>query len=113
MPRHDLARHTQQFTEMHMRYMAEFLRSLSLNGTVSKSLCTIGPSVSFEDQGAAAQVSACSGTKGAVSSNCNPCQPNVEMQRLREMDRRLVTQDHQLRELIILKETQVNDILKL
>uniref|UniRef100_A0A3Q1EML1 TNF receptor-associated factor n=1 Tax=Acanthochromis polyacanthus TaxID=80966 RepID=A0A3Q1EML1_9TELE len=38
-----------------------------------------------------------------------PLGPAVsEMQRLREMDGRLVKQDHQLRELIILKETQVS-----
>lgn len=115
MQRHDLAQHMQEFTQMHMRYMAEFLRGLSLNGTTPKSLCTIGPSVSLEDQGAAASVSASGGPRGAVgcSSNCAPCQPNEEMQRLREMDRRLVKQDHQLRELIILKETQVKEVLKL
>lgn len=88
---------------MHMRYMAEFLRSLNLNGTTPKSLGALGHSVSFEDQGAAASASLC--TKGAASSLC---QPSEETQRLREMDRRLVKQDHQLRELIILKETQVN-----
>ncbi len=101
---------------MHMRYMAEFLRGLSLNGTTPKSLLTLGPSVSAEDQGAAAaSLSPCGGHRGAAncSSNCAPSQPNEEMQRLREMDRRLVKQDHQLRELIILKETQVKDVLKL
>lgn len=115
MQRHNLAQHMQEFTQMHMRYMAEFLRGLSLNGTTPKSLWALGPSVSSEDQGAAASVSACSGPRGAVScsSNCAPCQPSEEMQRLREMDGRLVKQDHQLRELIILKETQVKDVLEL
>lgn len=108
MQRHDLARHMQDFTQMHMRYMAEFLRGLKLNGATPKSLGAIGHSVSFEEQGAAASASPCS--KGAASRNYAPCQPTEEMQRLREMDRRLVKQDHQLRELIILKETQVNDI---
>lgn len=112
MQRHDLAQHMQEFTQMHMRYMAEFLRGLGLNGTMPKSLCTIGPSVSFEDQGAAASLPASSGPRGAVSCSSN-CAPNEEMQRLREMDRRLVTQDHQLRELIILKEIQVKDVLEL
>lgn len=110
MQRHDLARHMQDFTQMHMHYMADFLRSHNLNGTTPKSLNTIGHSVSFEDQGAAASVSSCS--KGALGSNCTPCQPTEETQRLREMDRRLVKQDHQLRELIIFKETQVKDTLK-
>lgn len=115
MQRHDLAQHMQEFTQMHMRYLAEFLRGLSLNGTAPKSLWTLGPSVSSEDQGAAASVSPCSGPRGAVSctSNCAPCQPTAEMQRLREMDGRLVKQDHQLRELIILKDTQVKDVLEL
>nr|AJW66354.1 TNF receptor-associated factor 6-like protein [Oplegnathus fasciatus] len=115
MQRHNLAQHMQEFTQMHMRYMAEFLRGLSLNGTTPKSLWTLGPSVSSEDQGAAASVSACSGSRGAAScsSNCAPCQPNEEMQRLREMDGRLVKQDHQLRELIILKETQAGQLAEL
>lgn len=77
---------------MHMRYMAEFLRGLSLNGTTPKSLWMAGPSVSSEDQAAA------------------PNQSSEETQRLREMDGRLVKQDHQLRELIILKDTQVRDV---
>lgn len=106
MQRHDLARHMQDFTQMHMHYMADFLRGLNLNGTTPKSLGAIGHSISFEDHGASA--SSCD--KGALSSNCAPCQPTEEMQRLREMDRRLVKQDHQLRELIILKETQVKDM---
>lgn len=110
MQRHDLARHMQDFTQMHMHYMADFLRSHSLNGTTPKSLNAIGHSVSFEDHGATASVSSCS--KAALSSNCAPCQPTEEMQRLRDMDRRLVKQDHQLRELVILKETQVKDALK-
>ncbi|KAK1891683.1 TNF receptor-associated factor 6 [Dissostichus eleginoides] len=44
MQRHNLAQHMQEFTQMHMRYMAEFLRGLSLNGTTPKSLWTLGPS---------------------------------------------------------------------
>lgn len=97
---------------MHMYYMAEFLRGLGLNGTTPKSLWTLGPSVSSDDQGAAASVPACSGPRGAVScnSNCAPNQSNEVMQGLREMDKRLVKQDHQLRELIILKETQVKSL---
>ena len=109
MQRHNLAQHMQEFTQMHMRYMAEFLRGLSLNGTTPKSLWALAPSVSSEDQGAAASVSASGGSRGTVSCNSNfaPSQPSEEMQRLREMDGRLVKQDHQLRELIILKDTRV------
>ncbi|XP_075934922.1 TNF receptor-associated factor 6 [Anarhichas minor] len=116
MQRHNLAQHMQEFTQMHMRYMAEFLRGLSLNGTTPKSLWTLGPSVSSEDQGAAAaSAAACSGPRGAASGNgnCAPSQPAEEIQRLREMDGRLVKQDHQLRELIILKETQAGQLAEL
>ncbi|KAG8001203.1 TNF receptor-associated factor 6 [Nibea albiflora] len=118
MQRHNLAQHMQEFTQMHMRYMAEFLRSLSLNGTAPKSLWTLGPSISPEDQGAAAAaavVPACSGPRASASctSNSTPSQSNEEMQRLREMDGRLVKQDHQLRELIILKETQAGQLAEL
>lgn len=112
MQRHNLAQHMQEFTQMHMRYMAEFLRGLSLNGTTPKSLWAPAPSAYPEDQGATAALAAvCSGPRGAPSSmssnSCAPSQPAEGMQRLREMDGRLVKQDHQLRELIILKETQV------
>lgn len=124
MQRHNLAQHMQEFTQMHMRYMADFLRSLSLNGTSPKSLWALAPSVSSEDQGAAAaaasvaSAAASSGPRGAAScssnnSNCASGQPSEEMQRLREMDKRLVTQDHQLRELIILKETQAGQLAEL
>ena len=115
MQRHNLAQHMQEFTQMHMRYMAEFLRGLSLNGTTPKSLWTLGPSVSSEDPaaGAAAAASACSGTRGAAScsSNFGPSPPTEEVQKLRDLDGRLVRQDHRLRELVIFKETQVNDVL--
>ncbi|KAM6950039.1 TNF receptor-associated factor 6 isoform 1-T2 [Lycodopsis pacificus] len=113
MQRHNLAQHMQEFTQMHMRCMAEFLRGLSLNGTTPKSLWTPGPSVPSEDQGAAA--AACSGPRGAASGNgnCAPSQPAEAIQRLREMDGRLVKQDHQLRELIIQKETQAGQLAEL
>jgi len=99
MQRHNLAQHMQEFTQMHMRYMAEFLRGLSLNGTTPKPLRTLGPSISSDDQGAAASLPACSGPRGAVNSCSNTAssQPSEEMHRLREMDGLLVKQDHQLR----------------
>lgn len=110
MQRHNLAQHMQEFTQMHMRYMAEFLRGLALNGTAPKPLHLQGGPVSCRDQGAAAPASNCSVAPGALScSNSSAsCQPSEEMQRIREMDARLVKQDHQLRELIILKDTQVS-----
>ncbi|XP_037343277.2 TNF receptor-associated factor 6 [Pungitius pungitius] len=118
MQRHNLAQHMQEFTQMHMRFLAEFLHGLSLNGTTPKSLWAPAPYVSPEDQGAAAvSGAACSGPKAAASSSssnsCAPSQPIEEIQRLREMDGRLVKQDHQLRELIILKETQAGQLADL
>ncbi|KAL6113546.1 traf6 [Pungitius sinensis] len=118
MQRHNLAQHMQEFTQMHMRFLAEFLCGLSLNGTTPKSLWAPAPYVSPEDQGAVAALgAACSGPKAAASSSssssCAPSQPIEEIQRLREMDGRLVKQDHQLRELIILKETQAGQLADL
>lgn len=115
MQRHNLAQHMQEFTQMHMWYMAEFLRGLSLNGTTSKSLRAHGPAASCDDQEAAATERNSSGARRPVggngSSNCAPSQPSEGMQQLREMDARLVKQDHQIRELTIYKETQVGVIL--
>lgn len=113
MQRHDLAQHMQEFTQMHMRYMADFLRGFSLNGIASKSLYTIAPPAPHEDLGAAAAAGvSCSGAIVPVScsSNCTPCQSNEDKQWIREMDKRLVQQDHQIRYLTIQKETQVKEV---
>lgn len=113
MQRHDLAQHMQEFTQMHMRYMADFLRGFSFNGIASKSLYTTAPPALHEDQGAAgAAAASCGGPGGSVScsSNCAPCQSNEDMQWIREMDKRLVQQDHQIRYLTIQKETQVKEV---
>ena len=115
MQRHDLAQHTQEFTQMHMRYMAEFVRSMSLGETTPRPLWTGASCGSSEDQGAAGP------PPGPPPGPCGPrgssmwsggssgvsCQSSEVSQTLREMDGRLVTQDHQLRELVIGKETQV------
>ncbi|KAK7912524.1 hypothetical protein WMY93_012735 [Mugilogobius chulae] len=107
MLRHDLAQHMQEFTQMHMRYMAEFLRGLSVNGTKPRAPRLQCSSASVEEPGPSTSC-------GLRPTNCNgPCQPSEEMQRLREMDARLVKQDHQLRELIILKETQTGQLAEL
>ncbi|XP_061889120.1 TNF receptor-associated factor 6 [Entelurus aequoreus] len=112
MQRHNLAQHMQDFTQRHMRYMAEFLRSYSLNGTAPKSLWSHGSPVSCGDRGAAAvSPSSCRGAASCSSSA--PCQHSEEMLRIREMDGRLVKQDHQLRELIILNDTRVGQLAEL
>ncbi|XP_057689037.1 TNF receptor-associated factor 6 isoform X2 [Corythoichthys intestinalis] len=110
MQRHNLAQHMQEFTQMHMRYLAEFVRCLSLNGTTPKSLCALGPSVSSDDQGAA---SASSSYRGTASGSCAPCTPSEVMERIRDIDGRLVKQDHQLRELIIMEDTRAGQIAQL
>ncbi|XP_056134707.1 TNF receptor-associated factor 6 [Lampris incognitus] len=115
MQRHNLAQHMQEFSQMHMHYMAEYLRRLSLNDATPKSLWPLGESsVSSEDHGAASLAPGSSGPKGAASyCSSASCQHSEEVQRLREMDGRLVKQDHQLRELIILKETQAGQLSEL
>ncbi|XP_028812493.1 TNF receptor-associated factor 6 isoform X2 [Denticeps clupeoides] len=90
MQRKDLALHMQEFTGMHMRYMAEYLRKQSLNG------CGQAPGAHSDDRGAA---------RGG-----DPCQCHQELQNMREtvqhLEGRLVLQDHQLRELSIHNDTQ-------
>lgn len=86
MQRSELAVHMQQFTQMHMRYMAEFLRLSS--GPLSLQPCATG----------------CTG------SSAEPCSCRQEVRQLREttleLESRLVRQDHLIRELSIRTETQ-------
>ncbi|KAL2088934.1 hypothetical protein ACEWY4_015833 [Coilia grayii] len=92
MQRNDLAQHMHEFTGMHMRYMAEYLRKQSLNGC--------NPSV---PGGACAE-----GRDGARGGE--PCQCGQDLKHMSEtvkiLEGRLVLQDQQLRELSIHNETQ-------
>ncbi|XP_039514098.1 TNF receptor-associated factor 6 [Pimephales promelas] len=101
MPRNELAQHMQEFTQMHMRYMAEFLRSQTLNGCLTPSV--------------AAQSS--SDERGASSRVADSCQCKQELINLREtvleLEGRLVRQDQQIRELCIHNETQKNQVTEL
>ncbi|CAL1603416.1 unnamed protein product [Knipowitschia caucasica] len=108
MLRHDLAQHMQDFTQMHMRYMADFLRGLNVNGTKPRAPRMPCSSASLDEPGLS---SPCA--QRAPACNSAPCQLSEEMQRVREMDARLVKQDHQLRELIILKETQSGQLAEM
>nr|QVN25639.1 TNF receptor-associated factor 6 [Clarias magur] len=103
MPRNDLALHMQEFTQMHMRYMAEFLRNQSLNGILPTS--HQGPSCLPPSE------------HGASSRVGEPCQCTQDMQQLREtvveLEGRLVRQDHQLRELSIRNDTQHAQVTEL
>lgn len=94
MPRNELAQHMQEFTQMHMRYMAEFLRSQTLNS------CPV-PSVATHSS---------SDERGASARAPDSCQCRQELMNLREtvleLEGRLVRQDQQIRELCIHNETQ-------
>ncbi|XP_064169205.1 TNF receptor-associated factor 6 [Anguilla rostrata] len=100
MQRNDLAQHMQEFTQMHMRNLAEFLRS--------RSLLEAGPAAA--GAGLAAAVGG-AGSAAAAAASCGAsCGCRPEMQHMREtvqqLEARLVRQDHQLRELRIHSETQ-------
>uniref|UniRef100_A0A8C2GCK4 TNF receptor-associated factor n=1 Tax=Cyprinus carpio TaxID=7962 RepID=A0A8C2GCK4_CYPCA len=101
MPRNELAQHMQEFTQMHMRYMAEFLRSQSL------SSCPV-PSIAAHSS---------SDERGATARAPESCQCKPELMNLREtvleLEGRLVRQDQQIRELCIHNETQKNQVTEL
>ncbi|KAL1271055.1 hypothetical protein QQF64_030071 [Cirrhinus molitorella] len=101
MPRNELALHMQEFTQMHMRYMAEFLRSQTLNS------CPV-PSVTTHSS---------SDERGASARAPDSCQCRQELLNLREtvleLEGRLVRQDQQIRELCIHNETQKNQVTEL
>ncbi|XP_076854005.1 TNF receptor-associated factor 6 [Brachyhypopomus gauderio] len=103
MARSELALHMQQFTQMHMRCMADFLRGQTLNG------CLLAPS--------AEPASSPAGERGASGRPGEPCQCGQQLQQMREtvleLEGRLVRQDHQLRELSIRNETQQTQLMEL
>ncbi len=94
MPRKELAQHMQEFTQMHMRCMAEFLRSQTPNSCQLTSVAAH----SLSD--------GCRAPARAQDS----CQCRQELTNLREtvleLEGRLVRQDQQIRELCIHNETQ-------
>ncbi|TRZ00845.1 hypothetical protein DNTS_014115 [Danionella cerebrum] len=101
MARNELAQHMQEFTQMHMRYMAEFLRNQTLTN------CLMPPSTGY-----------CSpDERGASSKPPDSCQCKQELMNLREtvleLEGRLVRQDQQIRELCIHNDTQKNQVTEL
>ncbi|KAI1904028.1 hypothetical protein AGOR_G00001470 [Albula goreensis] len=106
MQRNDLAQHMQEFTQMHMRNLAEFLRSRSMLGGSAGAASASG--------GGGGAVASCEDRAGAGSGAGPPCSCGQELQHLREtvveLEARLVRQDHQLRELSIRSETQVTQL---
>ncbi|XP_052008035.1 TNF receptor-associated factor 6-like [Xyrauchen texanus] len=101
MLRNELAQHMQEFTQMHMRYMAEFLRSQTPNSCLTSSVA--GHSSSDE--------------RGASSRAAEPCRCNQELINLQEtvleLEGRLVRQDQQIRELCIHNDTQKTQLTDL
>ncbi|KAG9260829.1 TNF receptor-associated factor 6 [Astyanax mexicanus] len=102
MLRNDLALHMQEFTQMHMRYMADVLRNQTINGLISSH---------------SASAASPTDSRGASSRPEGACQCNQELQQMREtvleLESRLVRQDHKLRELSIRNETQSTQMTEL
>ncbi|XP_006124531.1 TNF receptor-associated factor 6 [Pelodiscus sinensis] len=94
MQRNELAHHMQEFTQVHMRMMAQSLRSLSITATTPMTFLS---GVAFES---------------SLFSHVPPapydCNPDVEnfKETIQQLEGRLVRQDHQIRELIAKMETQ-------
>lgn len=97
MQRNDMAQHMQEFTGMHMRYMAEYLRKQSLNGHPPA-----GTPVSLGDE---------------QGGGREPCQCAQELRNMSEtvkfLEGRLVLQDQQLRELSIHKDMQATQLAEM
>ncbi|MBN3326653.1 TRAF6 factor, partial [Atractosteus spatula] len=116
MQRSDLAQHMQEFTQMHMRYMADSLRSLSLSGSLlpasemhDANFCPSRPvpgPLPLREPMAGAAVAA-----PASSPHCG-CSESLQHLRetIQQLEARLVRQDHQLRELSIRTETQSGQV---
>ncbi|XP_048356744.1 TNF receptor-associated factor 6-like [Sphaerodactylus townsendi] len=94
MQRNELARHVQEFTQVHMRMMAQALRSLTVSAPSPMSFVgglTFDPSPFSQ----------------ALPAQCD-CRPEVQnfKETIQQLEGRLVRQDHQIRELIAKMETQ-------
>ncbi|XP_066509864.1 TNF receptor-associated factor 6-like [Hoplias malabaricus] len=102
MMRNDLALHMQEFTQMHMRNIAEFLRNQTINGFMHSSSASASPV--REEHGASAR----------PAEQCQCSQELLQLREtVRELESRLVLQDHQLRELSIRNETQTTQMTDL
>ncbi|XP_015274505.1 PREDICTED: TNF receptor-associated factor 6 [Gekko japonicus] len=94
MQRNELARHMQEFTQVHMRMMAQSLRSII--ATTPSPMSFLG-GLPFDP----------SLFSQAVPTQCE-CSPEVQnfKETVQQLEGRLVRQDHQIRELIAKMETQ-------
>uniref|UniRef100_A0A8D0HP19 TNF receptor-associated factor n=2 Tax=Sphenodon punctatus TaxID=8508 RepID=A0A8D0HP19_SPHPU len=93
MQRNELARHMQEFTQVHMRMMAQTLLNVS-TATAPVSILT---DLTFDPS-----------LYSRTSPGSYECNPEVQdfKETIRQLEGRLVKQDHQIRELIAKMETQ-------
>ncbi|XP_075044425.1 TNF receptor-associated factor 6 [Mixophyes fleayi] len=111
MQRNDLARHLQEFTQVHMRMMAQTLRSVSSSFTPISHMAhmSLDPSQFEPGPPSVIPVPPSLGTSQHDSSQ--------ETRRIREtveqLEARLVKQDHQIRELMAKMETQTSYVTEL
>ncbi|XP_075693160.1 TNF receptor-associated factor 6 [Rhinoderma darwinii] len=103
MQRNDLARHLQEFTQAHMRMMAQTLRSVSSSMTPTTNLA----SMSFDpNQFEPAPPSFPAPTSLMSSPHDSSQQIQGMKDTIKQLEARLVIQDHQIRELTAKMETQ-------
>ncbi|XP_030056662.1 TNF receptor-associated factor 6 [Microcaecilia unicolor] len=109
MPRNDLARHMQEFTQAHMRMMAQALRGVSVTSYSTTPVSMIDP-LQFEPG-----PSVMTHSHSSASPFPRDCIPEVQNLRetIQQLEGRLVKQDHQIRELIAKMETQSTTIIDL
>ncbi|XP_051885609.1 TNF receptor-associated factor 6 isoform X2 [Pristis pectinata] len=119
MQRNDLAMHLQDYTQAHMRMMAQTLRSVSI-GLTSQMSCidTLNPEVDFQPavlpgllqaSHSHMQPSPPPPSASSVSCDCSPLVQNLK-ETVQQLEGRLVRQDHQIRELAAKMETQSNQM---
>ncbi|XP_039600215.1 TNF receptor-associated factor 6 [Polypterus senegalus] len=116
MQRDKLAQHMQEYTQMHMHFMAMSLRSLSLTTPSHMGPILQSDSSEFHFDPAppltgpctmASPISASGATGGQTPSHCDCDQNRQHLQEtIHQLESRLVRQDHQIRELTAKMETQ-------
>ncbi|XP_072374953.1 TNF receptor-associated factor 6 isoform X1 [Scyliorhinus torazame] len=120
MQRNDLAMHLQDYTQAHMRMMAQTLRSVStgLNSQVS-CIDMLSSEVDFQPatlpgplQASHLQSSSPLPPGASASCVCSPLIQNLK-ETVQQLEGRLVRQDHQIRELTAKMETQNGQVADL
>ncbi|KAL4613438.1 TNF receptor-associated factor 6-like isoform X1 [Arapaima gigas] len=97
MQRNALAQHMQEFTQIHMRHMADYVRSQSQGSSLPASR------IAADGRGVA---------RAGVPCECSQQWQDLN-ETVRELEARLVLQDHQLRELSINNNTQAAQVAEL